>query len=351
MPMYWKLKFEKKPDRERVIDRILALRKKLRQDVPDRTARDTLLLATWNLRDFDSNKFGHGPRLGESFHYIAEIVSAFDLVAVQEVGRDLDALERVKDLLGRNWTYIATDVTEGRSGNGERVAFLFDKRKVWFRGVAGEIVLPPGSLIEDGRQFARTPFLVEFQSGWFKFSLCSVHLYYGSTSGAPYERRVAEIGRIARFLAKRAKDEGSNMILLGDMNVVGPEDDTFKALRRAGFVVPEGLSLPTNMLRDKYYDQIAFLQKRDELELGSSTPNAGAFELYKSVFRPQDWETYHPLGKANGKWPATAAERKRYFEREWRTWQMSDHLPLWVELKIDFTEKYLQRIRKDGQSA
>ena len=28
---------------------------------------------------------------------------------------------------------------------------------------------------------------------------------------------------------------------------------------------------------------------------------------------------------------------------------MSDHLPLYVELKIDFTEKYLTRIRKGEQ--
>ena len=27
---------------------------------------DSLLLATWNIRDFDSNRFGHGPRLPES---------------------------------------------------------------------------------------------------------------------------------------------------------------------------------------------------------------------------------------------------------------------------------------------
>ena len=29
------------------------------------------------------------------------------------------------------------------------------------------------------------------------------------------------------------------------------------------------------------------------------------------------------------------------FYRRWRTWQMSDHLPLWVEIKTDFTREYL----------
>jgi hypothetical protein len=27
--------------------------------------------------------------------------------------------------------------------------------------------------------------------------------------------------------------------------------------------------------------------------------------------------------------------------REWRTFHGSDHLPLWVELEIDFSDKYL----------
>jgi hypothetical protein len=64
-----------------------------------------LLLATWNVRDFDSNKFGHGPRLAESFHYIAEVIAAFDLVAMQEVNEDMRPFEKVMDLLGPSWRY------------------------------------------------------------------------------------------------------------------------------------------------------------------------------------------------------------------------------------------------------
>ena len=344
MPMYQHLRRWKKQDRERTVDRILSLRKSLRSKVPERTVNDTLLLATWNVRDFDSNNFKHGPRLDEAFYYIAEVISSFDLVAVQEVNRDLAALDRVMRILGPNWKYIATDITEGRSGNNERAAFLYDERKVRFQGVAGEIVLPKGSLVADDRQFARTPFMVNFQSGWFKFSLCSVHLYYGDASGPGYDRRVQEIGKIAQFLAKRAQDESTNMILLGDMNVVSRTDDTFKALGKAGFHMPEGLALPTNMLGSKYYDQIAFLQKRDKLKLGPSKPNAGVVDYYRAVFRLRDSEIYYPLGKHNGKWPGTVDEREHYYEKEWRTWQMSDHFPLWIELKIDFTESYLNTI-------
>ena len=30
---------------------------------------------------------------------------------------------------------------------------------------------------------------------------------------------------------------------------------------------------------------------------------------------------------------------------EWRTFQASDHLPLWVEIKIDFSEQYLEHLK------
>ncbi len=39
--------------------------------------------------------------------------------------------------------YVVSDVTVGTAGNGERLAFLYDRRKVRFDGLAGELVLPP----------------------------------------------------------------------------------------------------------------------------------------------------------------------------------------------------------------
>ncbi len=356
MPMYWQLKRRDKAHRERTIDHITALRKHIAKTVPQRTASDTLLLATWNIRDFDSNKFKQGPRLDESFHYIAEVIAAFDLVALQEVNEDMRPFEKVMDLLGPSWRYIATDVTEGPSGNNERMVFVFDTTKVQFKHIAGEIVLPKSSLIGGEDQVARSPFLVRFQSGWFKFNLCTVHFFFGDDSGELFERRVAEIDAVAKFIKKRATEDGQNYILLGDMNVVSPDDETMKALKKHKFLLPADLTLDNDALRwasnmsgDKHYDQIAFLVRKDELELGPSENNAGVLNYYKAVYTDDEAETYYPLGKGNGKWPDTPAKRKKYFADDWRTWQMSDHLPLFVELKIDFTEKYLKRIREGEQ--
>jgi hypothetical protein len=78
------------PSGKRCAERLLAIRKSL-QPLRDRKRDSNLLLATWNIRDFDSNKFGWGHRLPETYYYLAEILGCFDLVAVQEVNRDLQA--------------------------------------------------------------------------------------------------------------------------------------------------------------------------------------------------------------------------------------------------------------------
>ena len=134
------------PEADWVSRRLLDLRAQIRSPLPDgvprRTRESSILIGTWNLRDFDNNKYRHGPRRRESLFYIAEIISAFDVCALQEINEDLDPLRDVLRLLGPDWDFIATDVTVGASGNRERMAFVYDKSKVRFRNIAGEIVLP-----------------------------------------------------------------------------------------------------------------------------------------------------------------------------------------------------------------
>jgi hypothetical protein len=35
------------------------------------------------------------------------------------------------------------------------------------------------------------------------------------------------------------------------------------------------------------------------------------------------------------------ADNKEAFFRQWRTYQMSDHCPLWVELRINFSDPFI----------
>jgi hypothetical protein len=344
MPFYYQIKDT--PEGRRTALRLRRLRAQLSSEIPPKSLDETLLLATWNIREFDSAKYN--PRRDECLYYIAEIVSRFDLVAIQEVRDNLEALERLSRILGSYWSYIVTDVTEGGPGNRERMAFLFDSRKVRFGGLAGEVVFPPkrqNKAWSPTDQLARTPFLTGWKSGWFKFQLCTVHILWGD-KGDDSPDRIKEVGMIASFLRDRATEKhawSENMILTGDFNIAKPGNLVFQELTKNGFEVPAALqALPSNALKTKHYDQIAFLRRADGSAIAlndrKDRPTAGVFDFFQSVFcDPEDAAEYMAEYNTN---PAKPTIRKF---KDWRTYQMSDHLPMWVELKIDFADEYLAR--------
>lgn len=346
------------PDaRDRAIARLQSLRAVLADPAtpgapPPRTLTDTLLLATWNIREFESGKWG--PRLPEAYCYLAEVIGRFDLVAVQEVRSDLRALDDLVARLGPTWKYLVSDVTEGAAGNGERLAYLYDTRKVRFLNIAGELVIPPlkvGNKTVPSTQVARSPFMATFQVGWTKFTLATVHILYGDDTAEP-QARVDEIAAVATFLAKRTRsgDEPGNIVILGDFNIFTNGDKTMKALTSAGFQVPQQIQDldGSNLDRSKKYDQIASVGQAERFEL---TDRAGIFNIFDHVFRDDEADTYRPAidryiadqhaaGKTTPKAPKNAATARTQY-RAWKTFQISDHLPMWVELRVDFSDDYL----------
>ena len=336
MPFYPTLKREPAAVQRRAGEGLLRLKSQLSAEVPLRTVDSTLLLGTWNIREFDSPKYGD--RLRESYFYIAEIVSRFDLVAIQEVRGDLKALKRLISILGdQYWDYLVTDVTLGRSGNDERLAFVYDTRKVRFEGLAGELVIPVKKKDELIIQFARTPYIAGFRSAWTRFNLCTVHIYYG-TSKALDPRRLKEIEDLADMLKGMAEKAAENFIVLGDFNIFQRSDATLHALERGGFRVPDELrELPgSNVKQDRHYDQIATLAQTRRF---GTTSRAGIFDFYKSVYRNIDQSAY-------------AAEMRKQKTKEsyqqWRTYQMSDHFVMWLELKTDFGTEYLNELLENS---
>ena len=328
-------------ERTRTIENTLKLRRQLDDEIPKRSD-ETLLLATWNIREFKDN------RRRESLYYIAEIMSRFDLVAIQEVSTDLKGLEKLMGIMDPSWSYIVTDSTEGDTGGGERMAFIYDRSKITLGKMAGEIVLPEKGLVLDAVQFARTPYCVSFGAKWFKFKLTTVHIFYGSTKSDPgKKRRMDEIGRIAKFLTKRSDKENESYILLGDFNIEGNE--MMQALENGGFHIPDKIKEhPSDLGQKKHYDQIAFNLKLEEhMQVFSETEQkAGAFNFTKSVYPVEDHEIYKEYFPKEQQ-AKDAAGRQSYFKTYYRTFQMSDHLPLWVELKIDFSDRYLERLKPE----
>jgi endonuclease/exonuclease/phosphatase family metal-dependent hydrolase len=363
---YWKLEQDlNKTELRRAVPRLEALREQLKK-IPAKDADGNLLLASWNIRDLGKpgGGFGYGERRPESYFYIAEILSRFDFVAVQEVNQ-LATWEKVMDVLGPHWGFIASDVTHEKiGGNDERLTYLYDKRKVTFRNVAGEIVLPPKMMVSQnekgGRQFARTPYFASFQAGWRKFDICTVHIYYGSSSGAKLARRIDEINQIVKYLGSQGDekvDAGKALILLGDFNVAGLKHKTMEALLKEGFVVPEEIQDPPEHQRNNFYDQIAFKTPPDSLVFPAGEKNtAGSFRIYENVFNAGQIDSYRKYfepvrertlqearakAKKNNK-KAPKEQTPEEFYEDWRTWQLSDHQPLWIRLKADDSNHYLE---------
>jgi len=369
MPDYSNLEIDlDKTNRSFVIERLLNLKNALSSSIPQKSTDKNFILATWNIREFE--RATYGDRLSETYYYIAEIISHFDLVAVQEVREDLNALRRLKNILGEHWNYLVSDITEGSAGNGERMAYLYDSRKVRFCNVAGEIVLPPKATkikktgnkksaikYEPIAQFSRTPYLVSFQSGWFKFYLCTVHILYGDDKDV--SKRTDEIKNIAMFFKKRALDENKydenndlwnrqNFILLGDFNIIDRTNETFKALTyKTDFKIPDSL-LKTNLegsnvLKDKYYDQIVF--NSNEKVCNVTQGAAGIFDYFEYVFKKDENDFKHYINDMKVAKARSASKSKTpdmgYYSK-WRTYQMSDHLPMWVEFETDFSKVFLQ---------
>jgi len=229
------------------------------------------------------------------------------------------------------------------------MAFIYDKCKILFRKVAGELVLPQDKLIVHGEeklQFARTPFSVAFQAGWFRFMLTSVHIFYGQKL-AEDPRRVAEIAAVARFLRARAEKEDENYILLGDFNIFKTNHATFKAMENEGFYIPQAIRAhPSDLGKSKHYDQIAFKLKVETNMIVFSEENqhAGAFNFSETIYSPQDVNEYKGVFDKKYVTGKTEEEIMKYY-LTWRTYEISDHLPMWIELKVDFSDQYLRKIK------
>lgn len=315
-----------------IADGLLRLRAALSVQITDLRRPDSLVIGSWNIRAFDGGR----SRLDESYHYIAEIIDHFDICAVQEIKPDLGPLKRLMQLLGENWDYFVTDVTAGDAGNDERMAFLYNRNKVIFRNLIGEVVLPREALIE-GEQIARSPFFASFQAGWFRFTLCTAHIRFGDDLGL----RAREISALASTLTKRAKAEGEVYVLLGDMNIESSEDEAMAALKDAGMFVPDFGG--TNLGGDKLFDHIAFSGEGTETRL----LRKGKFDWRRSVFRPEDEAAYEQIardirskpdtGKPYANWPSTYPG--------WCTHEMSDHLPIWIEIEVDYSDEYLASLK------
>ncbi|MGH2805723.1 MAG: endonuclease/exonuclease/phosphatase family protein [Actinomycetota bacterium] len=308
-----------------VAEELTALRAALDETIPAKVLDRNLLIGTWNLRAFGglTDEWDSGPNASpkrdlRSLRSIAEILSRFDVVALQEVKGNIKALRHTMKVLGPDWGLILTDVTRGNPGNDERMAFLFDTRRVKPSGLACELVVPkewldrvgPAALTE---QFARTPYAASFISAKKTFILVTLHVLFGDKPAD----RLGELSAIAEWFAGWAKEEADwnhRLVALGDFNIDRTGDPSFDAFTSTGLTVPPELhDVPRTIFLDgdegKHYDQIAWFDNDEDVaDAPIYSGNAGTFD-FTDVVMPRLSNTE-------------------------LSWRLSDHLPLWTEFTV-----------------
>lgn len=336
-------------DKKRTISNILELKKGLQQNIPNKTVDKNLLLASWNIKNFGKLL----NRTSESLYYIAEIISAFDIVGIQEINSNITQFNKLLQILGSHWKYTLSDVTEGDSGNDERFGFIYDSRRVTHSGLAGELVIPPEIANNNPiiKQLKRTPTFTGFESGWRKFSVVSVHLHPGDGSTNKNLRK-EEVKLLLNLLEGKQKStsyENQNLIILGDTNLYEDDDDIVDLFTSKGFFESNGLKGKfTNTSLNQIYDRI-FLNVHKYFKIGTDAngnEKGGVFNLFDYVYKNTDVniENYHALMLAHKGNPATLTSNaafKSYFNSYWKRNQISDHLPVWLEIEVDSSPSFL----------
>lgn len=162
--------------------------------------------------------------------------------------------------------------------------------------------------------------MASFRSGNFDFVLFAVHIRWGDTT----EARRHELETIAEWLdAKRNEPnaEDKDIIVMGDFNIESRTDKLYKAITSKGLVLPKALAksdFGTNLAKDKRYDQIFHYSLYPE----NFTDKGGVLDFYTGGTEPL--------------FPG--------MDKEKFTFQMSDHLPLWMQIDTDIDGHVLDQI-------
>lgn len=314
MPVFPKPGFVFEYDVEAEIKRLRKHKKD--RNIPKRE-KGKLLIATWNIANF-----GAQDRRDQDHSLLAEIISWFDIVAVQECRGNFGGLFDVHQKLPKSYRVVMSDV----GGNNERMAFLYDSKRLAMMEEVGEIAYPPSSyktiklpgIKEEFDGFDRTPFLVSFAVDGTSIMFVNVHLFFGDEKSESIARRSLETFAVAKWADLRQKSGFSftrELIALGDFNMPKrvPGDPIYDALTKLGLNVPEHSTvIASSISSDANYDQVAFFP---ETTKRCFTGQKGVFDYDKVLF-PALWQD--------------GVNEKNF--RTFLRYYISDHRPMWVQL-------------------
>ena len=313
---------------------LLALKKRIdAAKIPSSKLDETINVAIWNIREF-----GKSPRTDAAIHYIAEILGQFDLVALVELRDALADLGRVLPILGPSWDVVYSDWINDDGGNGERTAFLYDRRAVTFNGLAAEVDAPRNKSATEylaKQSFWRAPYLCSFRAGNFDFLALATHTRWGDS----LKGRQAELQMLADWIDVRVKSksvEDRDLIVMGDFNIPKINDKLFNALTSRGLQIPDALVnlksgdqalAGSNLGKDARYDQILHLPTMKQ----RFSKSGGTLDFFHSDDRIKEL------------FPTENYTREKF------SYQLSDHFPIWVQIKTDIEGQRLNQIIQNAR--
>lgn len=266
--------------------------------------------------------------------------NAFDLIALQEVGVNRQAEERLEALVAimnaaappGSPPYRA----EATSQFGdERCAVIYrspvvrDPQAPFWLDRPRDPTRPHGG----GEVYYRAPVVLSFRAGDFDFRLVIVHLTWGDL-----DRRRNEVADLARFL-RGFQDTERDWIVIGDMNRYGKhrksDAKAFDQLLDAGW--RDHYRFPLLEAVTRPHDMRVYKASRDEY----STTVAASRDLYDQIVITRgayrEFATDDPVfGRDVG---IVAFDRHEpYASIKSHTalkYLISDHRPIWIRFRID----------------
>lgn len=164
----------------------------------------------------------------------------------------------------------------------------------------------------------RSPYIATFRSGNFDFLCLTTYIRWGDNE----EDRIVELTALAAWVDAKANEktaEDKDILVMGDFNIPSEKRPLHKAVSAKGLKIRDKLLQSTfgsNLEKSKRYDQILHLPLFKESFINAG----GVLDFYAGNHKP----LFKDLTKADF------------------TYQISDHLPLWVQINTDTDQRKLE---------
>lgn len=258
---------------------------------------DKALIASFNTLHLGWN--------GKDYYEQAEVISNFDIVALQEVMKEKGLEELVSNLeniTNEPWEYHMSPESYGNNSYREHYAFIYKKEKVNF-------IRSLGTYPETNNEFIREPYGAMFRINNFDFIMVSQHSIFGKRKS---DRRseASQLVNVYNYFQDMDPNE-QDVFLVGDYNL--PASD-------------KGFSDLLN-----HYDEIYYAINPDfPTTIGKTSLTSSYDNIFYSYIYTDEYTG------AYGIFNFTESEKyiNKYHDDRFRILRktLSDHLPVYIEV-------------------